>query len=60
MKRQWKLAEAPAIEAIRQAQSSSRIVMETLRLWAEMQALDSMPAAETGTIEGEAIKRKLP
>jgi hypothetical protein len=43
--KQWNLAEAPAIEAIRQAQASSRVVMEMLRLWEEIQALDSKPGA---------------
>lgn len=37
---QWKLAEAPAMEAIREAQGSSQVMMDMLRLWKEMQAID--------------------
>ena len=37
---QWKLAEAPVIEAIGAAQRCSRVVMQMLQTWDEIQALD--------------------
>jgi hypothetical protein len=40
--KQWKLAEAPALEAILEASGSARVVTEMLRIWYKTQILDGM------------------